>query len=165
MEDVQPDEGPQQGVPLGSTKAAEETESEDQCPELVAQEEDDDSDEEMDEEEEEEEGEEVALRRNERIKQGVGKPTRYAAATVKLREGRHNAEEKNARIKAAKMAEIKQVFEDLKALEPVDRGEIPEVGSTKNIRVGWCRMETSKTLVCTQIGHRLRSVCTRYLRV
>jgi hypothetical protein len=127
MEEAQPDEGPQQGEPLGSTKATEETESEDQCPELVAQEEDDDSDEEMDEEEEEEEeGEEVALRRSERIKQGVFKPTRYAAATVKLREGGHNAEEKNARIKAAKMAEIKQVFEDLKALEPVDRGEIPE---------------------------------------
>jgi hypothetical protein len=35
-------------------------------------------------------------------------------------------EEKNARIKAAKIAEIKQVFEDLKALEPVDKGEIPE---------------------------------------
>jgi hypothetical protein len=124
IEEAQPDKGPQQGVPLGSAEAAEETESEDQCPELVAQEEDNDSDEEMDEEEEE--GEEVPLRRSERIKQGVGKPTRYAAATVKLREDGRNAEEKNARIKAAKMAEIKQVFEDLKALEPVDKGEIPE---------------------------------------
>jgi hypothetical protein len=119
--DEQPDEGPHQGVPLGAAEVAEENESEDQCPELVAQEEDDDSDEEMEEEEEE-----VPLRRSERIKQGIVKPARYAATTVKLREGGHNAEEKNARINEANRSEIKQVFEELKALQPVDKGEIPE---------------------------------------
>jgi hypothetical protein len=103
IEDVQPDEGPQQGVPLGVAEVTEENESEDQCPKLIAQEEDDDSDEEMEEEEEEE----IPLRRSERIKQGVVKPARYAATTVKLREGGHNAEEKNAGINAAKKAEIK----------------------------------------------------------
>jgi len=76
-EDVQPAEEPQQGVPLGSAENAEEIEWEDQ-------------------------EEEVALCRSERIKQGVDKPSRYAAATVKLREGGHNEERKNAEIKAAK---------------------------------------------------------------
>jgi hypothetical protein len=40
-EEVQPAEEPEQGVPLSSAENAEEKESEDQCPELVAQEEDD----------------------------------------------------------------------------------------------------------------------------
>jgi hypothetical protein len=58
-EEVQPAEGPEQGVPLGSAENAEEKESEDQCPKLVAQEEDDDSDDEMEVDKEEE----VALHR------------------------------------------------------------------------------------------------------
>ena len=96
-------------------------------PELVPQDEDDDSDDEMEIDEEEEVDEEiVALRRSERIRQGVDKPSRYAAATVKLREGGHNEEKKNAEIKAAKITEIKQVFKELQPLEPVDRKEIPE---------------------------------------
>jgi len=42
-EEVQPTEGPKQGVPLGSAESATVNESEDQeCPELVPQEEDDD---------------------------------------------------------------------------------------------------------------------------
>jgi hypothetical protein len=48
------------------------------------------------------------------------------AATVKLREGGHNEEKKNAEIKAAKIAEIKQVFEELRALEPVEKKKIPK---------------------------------------
>jgi len=94
-------------------------------PELVPQDEDDDSDDEM---EIDEEGEEeiVAPCRSERIRQGVDKPSRYAAATVKLREGGHNEEKKPEEIKAAKMAEIKQVFKELQALEPEDKEKIPE---------------------------------------
>jgi hypothetical protein len=125
-EDVQPAEGPAQGAPQGSAENAVARELEDQCPDLVAQEDDDDSDDEMEIVEEEERDVEVAPRRSERIRQGVDKPSRYAAATAKLREGRHNEEKKNAAIKAAKIAEIKQVFADLKALELVDRKEIPE---------------------------------------
>jgi len=121
IEEEQPGEGPHQGVPLGAAEVAGENETKDQCPELVAQEEDDDSD-----EEDEEDEEEIPLRRSERIKHGTVKPARYAATTVKLREGGHNAEEKNARINEAKRAEIKQVFEELKALQPVEKGEIPE---------------------------------------
>jgi len=108
-EEVQPTEGPEQGVPLGSAESATVNESDDQkCPELVPQEEDDDSDDEMeiDEEEEVEEEEMVMLRRSECIRQGVDKSSRYAAATVKLREGGHNEEKKNVEIKAAKIAEI-----------------------------------------------------------
>jgi len=128
-EEVQPTEGPEQGVPLGSAEGAMVSELQEQeCPELVPQEEDDDSDDEMeiDEEEEEEKEEIVAPRQSERIKQGVHKPLRYVAATVKLREGGHNEEKKNAEIKAAKIAEIKQVFEELRALEPVEKKKIPK---------------------------------------
>jgi len=128
-EEVQPTKGPKQGVPLGSAESAMVNESQEQeCPELIPKEEDENSDDEMeiDEEEEEEKEEIVALRQSECIRQGVDKPSRYVAATVKLREGGHNEEKKNAEIKAAKIAEIKQVFEELWALEPVERKEIPE---------------------------------------
>jgi hypothetical protein len=64
-EEVQPIEGPEQGVPLGSAEGATVSESQErECPELVPQEEDDDSDDEMevDGEKEEEKQEIVAPR-------------------------------------------------------------------------------------------------------
>jgi hypothetical protein len=128
-EEMQPIKGPEQGVPLGSAERPTVIESQErECPELVPQEEDDDSDDEMEvnEEEEEEKQETVAPRRSERIRQGVDKPSRYVAATVKLQEGGHNEEKKNAEIKAAKKAEIKQVFEELRALELVEKKKIPK---------------------------------------
>jgi hypothetical protein len=123
---VQPTDGPEQGAPLGTAGNGVIDKSKDQeCPELVPQIKEDDSDDEM-EIDEEEEQEIIAPHRSERIRRGVDKPSRYAAATVKLREGGHNEEKKNAEIRAAKMAEIKQVFEELQALEPVDKEKIPE---------------------------------------
>jgi hypothetical protein len=124
-EDGEPNEGPEQGASLGIAEDIAVEEAKDQeCPELVPQDEEDDSDDEMEIDEEEEKIK--APHRSERIRQGVSKPPRYAAATVKLWEGGHNEEKKNAEIKAAKLAEIKQVFEELQALEPVDKEKIPE---------------------------------------
>jgi hypothetical protein len=89
---VPPTDGPVQGAPLGTSGNGAINESKDQeCPELVPQDEEDDSDDEM-EIDEEEEQEIIAPRRSERIRQGVDKPSRYVAATVKLREGGHNEE-------------------------------------------------------------------------
>jgi hypothetical protein len=100
----------------------------DDCPELVPQEEDD-SDDEAEEEEEENEDEESSkaksqpeVRRSERIKGGVSKPSRFVATTVKLK---NTAQEHDDEIQAAKAAEIKQVFEELNALEPVEKTDIP----------------------------------------
>jgi len=56
----------------------------------------------------------------------VEKPKQYAAATVKLHAGNHNSEERNKKIKQAQQAEIKQVFEELDALEPVKKEQVPQ---------------------------------------
>ena len=63
-------------------------------------------------------------RRSERISAGVKKPERYALMTKKLYEGKHNDEERNAAIRKAKFDELRLVFEDLKALEPIRKCEI-----------------------------------------
>jgi hypothetical protein len=83
-EEEQPTDGPEQGAPLDTAANEAIEEAKDQeCPELVPQDEKDDSDDEM-ENDEEEEQEIIVPCRSERIKQGVDKPSRYAAATVKL---------------------------------------------------------------------------------
>jgi hypothetical protein len=44
---------------------------------------------------------------------------------MKLREGKHNnSAQQNAEIKAAKQAEIQLVFNELEALEPVEKNGI-----------------------------------------
>jgi hypothetical protein len=118
-------EGVTEGATEGVTESVVEDVNDDGCPDLTPKDEDDDSDDEM--EVDEEDGEEAkAPRRSKRIKQGVSKPLRYTAATVKLRESRHNEENRDAGIKAEKIAEIKQVFEELQALEPVEKEMIPK---------------------------------------
>jgi hypothetical protein len=92
-----------------------------ECPELEPQGDDDESDDEA-----EEETVLPEVRRSERIKAEVEKPKRYAAATVKLRSGRHNSEDRNKKIEEAQRAEIKQVFEELDALEPLKREALPQ---------------------------------------
>jgi hypothetical protein len=48
------------------------------------------------------------------------------AKMMKLREGKHNNNIKqNAEIKAIKQAEVKLVFHELEALEPVEKNDIP----------------------------------------
>ena len=75
IEEVQPTDGSEQGAPLSTVGNAATDESVDQeCPQEI-----------------------IEPRRSERIKQGVGKPSRYTAATVKLREGGHNEEKKERR--------------------------------------------------------------------
>jgi hypothetical protein len=100
----------------------------DDCPELIPQEEDD-SDDEAEEEEEANEDEESSeakvqpeVRRSERIKGGVSKLLRFAATTVKLK---NKSQEHTGEIQEARAAEIKQVFEELNALEPVEKTDIP----------------------------------------
>jgi hypothetical protein len=61
-----------------------------ECPELEPQGDDDESDDEA-----EEDTELPKVRRSEIIKAGVEKPKRYAVATVKLRSGKHNSEDRN----------------------------------------------------------------------
>ncbi len=92
--------------------------------------EEDDSDDEADSEDEEEEEnsgmQEAAadvkeIRRSERIKQGIAKPGRFVATTVKLRS---KVLDKTGEIALAREAEIRQVFEELQALEPVEKRDI-----------------------------------------
>jgi NADH:ubiquinone oxidoreductase subunit F (NADH-binding) len=45
--------------------------------------------------------------------------------TEKLQEGKHNSSKRNKEVKAAKEAKIKQVFEELQALELVEKEKIP----------------------------------------
>ncbi len=46
--------------------------------------------------------------------------------TEKLREGSHNSEEQNTAIKKAKLDEIHLIFEELEAVEPVKKKDIPD---------------------------------------
>jgi hypothetical protein len=96
------------GVAEGLTKGA------DDCPELIPQG-GDDSDDEAEGEEELDEDEESSdakvqpeIRRSARIREGVAKPSRFAATTVKLR---NKSQDHTGEIQEAKAAEIKQVFE------------------------------------------------------
>jgi hypothetical protein len=70
--------------------------------------------EESDSEDEEESEPEQTLRRSERLKGGMRKPSRYVVHT-KLKSGAHNAEETNAMIERAEREEIELVFRDLEA--------------------------------------------------
>jgi hypothetical protein len=94
------------------------------CPDLVDQS-DGESDDEGDEEEEEAEEVQRTVRRSERIREGVAKPERYAAVTRKVRQAAKDDEQKAEEVKKAKITEIKQVFEELQALQPVEKAKIP----------------------------------------
>jgi hypothetical protein len=59
-----------------------------------------------------------------RIRAGYRKPARYAMHT-KLRKGDHDDEGTNMQLAEVERAEIKLVFRDLKAVEPVKKEEIP----------------------------------------
>jgi hypothetical protein len=97
-------EGPIEAPVYGESNEAPLRDSDDQegVPELepAAEEESDDKAEDSDSEEEEEIESEGTLRRSERIKTGVRKPTRYVAHT-KLKAGLQNMQETNVMIKRA----------------------------------------------------------------
>jgi len=95
-----------------------------ECPELEPQGEDNESDDKVEDKEEEKKSPEV--RRSERIRVGVDKPKRYAVATVKLRSGNHNSEDRNEKIQEAQRVEIMQVFKELDALEPLKKEAVPQ---------------------------------------
>jgi hypothetical protein len=65
------------------------------------------------------------FRRSKLIRKDVEKPSRYAVATEKIRSGDKQDAQKNEEIKKVNLAEIKQVFQELEALEPVERLQIP----------------------------------------
>jgi hypothetical protein len=56
----------------------------------------------------------------------VDKPKRHAVATVKLRSGKHNSKDRNKKIEEAQRVEIKQVLEELDALEPLKKEALPQ---------------------------------------
>jgi hypothetical protein len=91
-----------------------------ECPDLVDQS-DEESDDEGDEEEEEPEEVLRTVRRSERIREGVAKPERYQ----KIRQTVKNDEQKAEEVRKAKVAEIRQVFDELQALQPVEKAGIP----------------------------------------
>jgi hypothetical protein len=59
-------------------------------------------------------------RHSDRIRGGVAKPKKYALATMQSRQ--HGRADK---VKAAEIADIKQVFNELEALEPVEKRDLP----------------------------------------
>jgi len=97
----------------------------DECPDLEPQD-GDDSDSESEDSDGEDEQERPTMRRSARIARGIRPPDKLTMASQKLREGRHNSEEQNESIKRAKISEIKQVLEELMAVEPVLKEDIPE---------------------------------------
>jgi hypothetical protein len=107
----------EQGTPAGSLEGVTLAQDED-CPKLEPQGDGDESDDKAEEEESPE------VHQSERIRVGVDKPKQYVVATVKLQLGNHNSEERNEKIQQAQQAEIKQVFEELDALEPLKRGPL-----------------------------------------
>jgi len=117
----------------GPSKTPEETfgdqteeivENENDVPDLEPQG-DDESDDEAEDESDKEESNETVARRSARIKAGIKKPARYAMHT-KLKGGAHSDGAMNKQIKAAERAEIQLVFQDLKAVEPVRKEDIPQ---------------------------------------
>ncbi len=85
-----------------------------------------DPDDESDEEAEEEEKDDTPPpRRSTRIAGGVLKPGRYAMASTKVTtKQKEKSEERKQGIEEAEQDEIKQIFIDLKALEPVYKHEL-----------------------------------------
>jgi hypothetical protein len=119
----EPTQGPSE-TPEEASDAEEVEENENVVPELEPQG-DEESDDEAESESEDEENAETMIRRSARIRAGTKKPARYAMHT-KLRGGSHNDDATNEQIKAAEKAEIQLVFQDLKAIEPVKKEDIPQ---------------------------------------
>jgi hypothetical protein len=153
----------------------------DECPPLEDQGEDD-SDEEIEEESEaesddEEETAETAptaeTRHSARIGAGIKKPERFAMATEGIA-----ASERAKKTRAAGVAEIKQVFDELQAIEPVDKKDFPKGvkalgshlftvekfmadGQHDKFKSRLVSHETSKIVHCIRTGPRLRRLYIR----
>jgi hypothetical protein len=138
---TQPSENP---VP-GNNAGVDEDENTDEMPGLVDQEDegsddeaDDDSDDELDDSDNDDEGSNrnrdldddddasgsMALRRSSRVKGGIKKPSRFTMATKKLQDKTIESEELKRSLNKAKEDEIRLVFEELQAMEPVRKEEI-----------------------------------------
>ncbi len=53
-------------------------------------------------------------------------PSCYTLATEKLREGKHDNSARDAAIRQAKIDYVRLVFEELEAVEPLKKKEIPK---------------------------------------
>jgi hypothetical protein len=119
------EEGTAKGATDGVEQAVICSHEDNECPELEDQGNEESDDEDDDGEESNSEEERPSVRRSERIKGGIAKPKKYAAATEKVgKSSKHDAETEEA-VKQAKIAEIRQVFDKLEALEPVEKTKIP----------------------------------------
>jgi hypothetical protein len=124
----EPAEVPPEGAPENEVQepVREPEPEEDDCPDLEPQDGDDSDSESEDSDDENEQEQRPTTRRSVRIARGVRPPDKLTMASQKLCEGKHNSEEQNASIKRAKIDEIKQVFEELMAVKPVLKEDIPE---------------------------------------
>ena len=121
--------------PLGDPVFSEETvdeevENEAEIPDLVNQE-DEDSDDEAEEEADDEDHEDngaspMQLRRSDRIRDGVKRPSCYAMVTKKVQSNSIGNEEMKQSLNKAEEDEIRLVFEELDAMEPVRKEDIPK---------------------------------------
>jgi hypothetical protein len=93
----------------------------DNLPELEPQGPDDESD---DEAEEEDEEDTPPPRRSARIAGGVLRPGRNAMASTKVTKHKERSDERKKGIETAEQEEIKQIFLELKAVEPVHKYEM-----------------------------------------
>jgi hypothetical protein len=103
-------------------------EKDEDVPDLVDQDqEEDDSDDEADESDSESSSEEEVPRRSARLMAGVKRPARFRQVThtVKLKGAREKNHSEQEEIDKAQEAEIRLVFEDLKAVDVIKREYIP----------------------------------------
>jgi hypothetical protein len=121
---------PSEDPVLSGETVDEEVENKVEIPDLVDQE-DEDSDDEAEEEADDEDHEDngaslMQLRRSDRIRDGVKKPSRYAMVTKKVQSNSIGDEEMKQSLNKAEEDEIRLVFEELDAMEPVRKEDIPQ---------------------------------------
>ncbi len=114
-----------EGVADGTEPSMEVVPESRECPELEDQGDEESDDEGDNEEEEESEDDATTVRRSERIQGGIAKPERYAVVTKKIKQTVKHDKQTGEALKQAKIAEIRQVFDELQALQPVEKSEIP----------------------------------------
>jgi hypothetical protein len=113
---------------LSGETVDEEVENEAEIPDLVNQE-DEDSDDEAEEEADDKDHEDngaspMQLRRSNRIRDGVKRPSRYAMVTKKVQSNSIGNEEMKQSLNKAEEDEIRLVFKELDAMEPVRKEDI-----------------------------------------
>jgi hypothetical protein len=123
--------GEPSGTPLEDRveelKVAEE--EDENVPDLVDQDkEEDDLDDEADESDSESSSEDEVPRRSARLMAGVKRPARFRQVThtVKMKGARERNHSEQEEIKKAQEAEIRLVFEDLKAVDVIEKENIPK---------------------------------------